>query len=519
MKPFSFGKINLTAGEEDAGGEVPPETPFCVAIVGDFSGRGRSEPGSIGSRRAFMVDRDNFDEVLGKFGVEVHLPLGGESSPVRLEFSELDDFHPDRIFEHAEMFQRLRELRSRLSDPSTFRTAAAELGLGTGRQPPENPHSTGTPAPAASAIARMASGSLLDESIERTEGQAVAELSSETPARRVPDELREFVRRVTEPYLVVSGDELKAQAVGVIDKATSSLMRALLHSPEFQSLEAAWRAVFLMVRRIETSQQLKLYLIDISKQELAADLGSSEDLRSTGAYRLFVEKSVGTPGAEPWAVILGNYSFGPGREDAELLGRIARIARAADAPFIAGASSRLLGCPSFASTPHPRDWKMSQEADGCAAWSELRRMPEADGVGLALPRFLLRLPYGEKTSALESFDFEEMPGTPLHEDYLWGNAAFACGLLLAQSFSAYGWQVRPGVISDIDGLPLHVYERDGEPELKPCAEALLTEDAAERILENGLMPLVAFKGRDLVRLVRFQSISEPPRSLAGRLAS
>jgi type VI secretion system protein ImpC len=514
VKPFSFGEINLTAGGQDAGAAVPPESPFCVAIIGDFSGRGRSEPGSVGTRRALLVDRDNFDEVLAKLGVEVHLPLGDEHSPVRLGFSELDDFHPDRIFERAEMFQRLRELRSRLSDPSTFRSAAAELGLATGHQLPSKPHLDKMPTPMAPAITRLASGSLLDESIEQTEGQEDAE-----PSRRAPDELREFVRRVTEPHLVVSGDELKAQAVEVIDKAASSLMRALLHSPEFQALEAAWRAVFLLVRRIETSPQLKLYLIDVSKQELAADLGSSEDLRSTGAYRLFEEKSVGTPGAEPWAIILGNYSFGPSREDAKLLARIASLARAAGAPFIAGATSRLLGCPSFASTPHPRDWKMSQDADGSAAWADLRRMPEVNGVGLALPRFLLRLPYGQKTSALESFDFEEMSGTPLHEDYLWGNAAFACALLLAQSFSAYGWQMRAGVISDIDGLPLHVYQPDGEPELKPCAEALLTEEAAERILENGLMPLVSFKGKDLVRLVRFQSIAEPPRSLAGRLAS
>lgn len=510
MKPFNFGEVNLTAGGDGNGAGPAEETPFCVAIMGDFSGRTRRD--SLGERPALLIDRDNFDEVLAKIAPEIQLPLNGDKSPVRLAFSELDDFHPDRIFERSEMFQRLRNLRSRLSDPSTFPSAAAELGLAAGRQSAakEPPRET-QPAPS---IARVATGSLLDESIEQTQGRAVDET-----ARRAPDELQEFVRRITEPHLVAANSDLQSEVVAVLDRAASAQMRSLLHSPNFQALEAAWRAVFLLVRRIETNARLKLYLIDISMQDLKADLapspGPSGDLHSTGLYRRLVEKSVGTPGAEPWAVILGNYSFGPSFEDAELLGQIARIARAAGAPFIAGASPQLLGSPSFASAPHPRDWKPHQNTDGARAWAELRRLPEASAVGLALPRFLLRLPYGEKTVPVEFFTFEEMLGSPTHEDYLWGNAAIACTLLLADSFNTYGWAMRPGAISDIDGLPLHAYERDGESELKPCAEALLTDDAVERILENGLMPLVSLKGRDLVRLARFQSITEPPRPLTG----
>ena len=105
---------------------------------------------------------------------------------------------------------------------------------------------------------------------------------------------------------------------------------------------------------------------------------------------------------------------------------------------------------------------------------------------------------------------------PAHEDYLWGNPVFACALLLAQSFNEHGWQMRPGMHSQIDGLPLHLYQREGESELKPCAEALLTEEGAERIMDNGLMPLESLKGRDAIRLVRFQSITDPPQVLAGR---
>jgi type VI secretion system protein ImpC len=132
---------------------------------------------------------------------------------------------------------------------------------------------------------------------------------------------------------------------------------------------------------------------------------------------------------------------------------------------------------------------------------------------------LLRLPYGAATDPVESFSFEEMPDTPEHEDYLWGNPAFACALLLAQSFSDSGWQMRPGEHSEINGLPLHAYKQNGDSELKPCAEALLTERAAGKILENGLMPLVWLKSQDSVRLLRFQSVAKPLRALAGRWQS
>jgi type VI secretion system protein ImpC len=511
VNPYSFGEINLTAGGDDQGARPAGEVPFGVAILADFGGRGRrGELESVGDRPALLIDRDNFDEVLAKLGVEMQLPQGGEHGPTRLAFSELDDFHPGRLYERSEMFERLRTLRSRLSDPSSFPSAAAELGLATVRQSPAKPHPAEKPTPTAVSIAHTAKGSLLDESVEHTEGGG----ANQGP-RRAPDQLQDFVRRVTEPHLVAASDERQAEVLTVLDRAASMQMRALLHSPDFQALEASWRALFFLVRRIETSSQLKLYLIDISKQELARDLASSEDLRSTGVYRTLVEKSVGTPGSEPWAVILGNYSFGPSRKDAELLGRMAGIARAAGAPFIAGASSRLLGSPSFASAAHPRKWDMHQPADDAAAWTELRRLPEADAVGLALPRFLLRLPYGEKTAGVESFAFEEMHATASHEDYLWGNAAFACGLLLAESFRRDGWGMRPGVLSEIDRLPLHAYEQSGESELQPCAEALLTDEAIERILEKGLMPLLSLKGRDLVRLARFQSIAQPPRALAG----
>ena len=127
---------------------------------------------------------------------------------------------------------------------------------------------------------------------------------------RAPDEWTSLLHRIVAPHLVPKADPRQAELLTLIDRATSAQMRALLHLPEFQALESAWRAVFFLVRNLETNARLKLLLIDVSKEELATDLDSREDLGSTGTYQLLVEKTVGTPGAEPWAVMAGNFSFG-----------------------------------------------------------------------------------------------------------------------------------------------------------------------------------------------------------------
>ena len=507
-KPFDFGGVNLTAGGESSNARPDSETPFRIAILGDFSGRAKRgifEANTIAKRRILLVDRDNFDQVLARTDAEIQLAIGDDS--LRLRFSELEDFHPDRIFQHLEAFGKLRDLRGRLQNPSTFQRAADELGLRSSGSVSELRSADTSPAAAPNAT-RLAAGSLLDEMIEQTESRV-----AEDRYKRKPDEVREFAQRAAAEHVVSSPDARQPEILSVIDRGIGGLMRAVLHNRDFQALEAIWRATFLLVRQLETGSQLKLYVIDISKDELAADLKSAADLRATGMYRLLVEQSVETQGAEPWAIIVGNYAFSSESDDAAVLSRMSQIAHRAHAPFVAEASPRLLGCDSLASTPHPREWKASNPPAG--DWAALRRQPEADSVGLALPRFLLRLPYGKKTVPLESFDFDEFQELPKHEDYLWGNPGFAVALLLAQSFSEAGWDMKPGSVSEIDRLPLHVYEKNGESESKPCAEVLLTEDAAMRLLEEGLIPLVSFKDRDSARVMRFQSVADPLRGLVG----
>jgi type VI secretion system protein ImpC len=196
--------------------------------------------------------------------------------------------------------------------------------------------------------------------------------------------------------------------------------------------------------------------------------------------------------------VAGNYAFARTAGDVEILGRLAKIMSFAGAPFLGEADP---GGSAEEASPE---------------WERLRRSTEACWIGLAMPRFLLRLPYGKETDPVESFDFEEMPGVPNHREYLWGNPALACVQLLAEAFAHDGWAMRPGKYAEIDRLPVHVYEAEGEKHAKPCAEVLLTERDIEWILEQGYMALASIRGRDAVRLVRFQSIAKPPARLSGR---
>jgi type VI secretion system protein ImpC len=494
-----------------------PGTPFRILLLGDFSGRsnrGVFEPDAIGAgREPLRVDRDTLHEMPGRLGAELHLDaMGHESSCGTLRFDTLDAFHPDKIFERAEVFGAPKEARERLKDPKTYEAAAALVRAWTEKEPlPKAPEPEGR---------ASAQGAGTPDSVDLVKELIAAGQRRVREAEHLPagDDWNLFLKRIVQPHLVPREDPEHAALIACVDRAAAALMRAILHHRDFQALEAAWRALDFLVRRLETDGELQLFVFDVSKAEVAADLSSATELSSTGTYKLLVEQTVGTPGGALWAVVAGNYSFDETPEDVAFLSRMAKLARAAGAPFLAAASPQLLGCRSLAERPDPADWRLGR-GDGAPLWEALRELPEASYLGLALPRFLLRLPYGKDTDPLEQFDFDEVPHGSGHEDYLWGNPGVACVCLLGQAFSEYGWTLRPGVFQEIDGLPLHVYKEGGESRAKPCAETLLTFRAAEIILEKGLMPLLSMHGRDSIRLGRFQSIRNPLTPLAGRWGS
>lgn len=428
---------------------IDPDEPFRILVAGNFSG------GAGKNRRRIEIDRDNFDEVMALMAPELRLPFGGVEVPVK--FKELDDFHPDQLLAKLPIFQKLRELRKRLANPATFAAAAAEL------EPRANPPQPNVANLSGADLLRMMTG---EDAPERP-----------APAGSTWDRM---LGEIVNKYATEKPDPRRPEYLDKIDDAISGEMRALLHHPDFQALEAAWRATFFLIRRLDTGEDLKVYLLDLSQEELTAGTGLADLSRALDG--------------DPIAVIAGIYSFG--HNDEAALQRIGAGAQTANTPFLAGLAPDVVGIEEV--------------------FGELRRSLGARWIGLAMPRFLLRLPYGEATDSTETFHFEEMPDTPKHQSYLWGNPSIACAYLLGEAFSRNGWRMRPGMVQDIDGLPLHVYKADGQSEIKPCAEVLLTETSAELLLDRGFMPLATMKGTDRVRLVRFQSVAKPAAALAGK---
>ncbi len=505
-EPISFGELdfNLVASMGKAHGVHESETHFRILLMGDFSGRANRGQDSAGAAltnlQPLVVDRDNFDTLFAKLGVQIHLSMGEKPPPVCISFSELDDFHPDALYSRLPVFQALKETRESLKDPSAFAVFTEELlkapSLEKETQLPES-------------VSVQPSGDLLDQIIEKSQFE-----DQQTSPAKSSTQWDSFLHSIVKPHLVPKAHPRQEEMIDAVDAAASELMQMILHHENFQALEAGWRGLDFLVSRLETDSQLKLFILDAAKTEVAADLTAADDLCRTGLYKICVEHS-GTAGGQPWAVIAGNYTFEKQNKEMELLGRIAKIAKAAGTCFITAAGDRFLCENSLAETPDPDDWQPCSDQEIETNWQALQHLPEAVNIGLGLPRFLLRLPYGVDTEPMDAFNFEEMPIPPVHGNYLWGNPCFALILLLGQAFSMHGRQMQPDSVLEINSLPLHVYKEEGESHLKPCAEILLSHRGAEQIMKKGLMPLLSFLNQDMVRLGRFQSIADPLSRLSG----
>ncbi|MDX1980357.1 MAG: type VI secretion system contractile sheath large subunit [Bryobacteraceae bacterium] len=473
MPRSSFADVQL---EVDPGTALPAldeiqaepdsDTPFRILVMGDFGGQIKGKP--------VKVDRDNFDDVLEACDVRLTLPLDNDTE-LPLRFLSLNDFHPDAIYRRVPLFGRIEEWRDdpAPAPPVASREAGIQAALGI---------------------------SLLEAAVEATESRAAGE-----PAPESSDPLARYIRSIVAPHLAPKKTARRQERERELQQASAGVMRQLLHHPLFQPLEAAWRGLHFLVRELETGPLLSVHLLDVSKAELTAELGSAEDLRKTVLFRVLT--------GQKWAVALTAFCFTPEMEDLNLLGRIGLIVRQARVAFIGGASPRLLGCDSLAEAPYPEDWNGAAEKQG---WDLIRSLPEARHIGLVLPRMLLRMPYGKEGESCDGFPFEEMDGQARHEQYLWGSGAWGAACLLGQTFSEFGWRMEPGEFLNIHGLPMHVYrEQDGEARIKPGAEVYLSERAVDAIHARGLMALLAFVGSGDVRLSGFRSIASPEAGLNG----
>jgi type VI secretion system protein ImpC len=488
-----------------------PSDPMRILVLGDFSGYGlrkdAAERPAIPQRKLYPVDLDNLDTVLARIAPGLMLETG-DGRPLPVSFTELEDFHPDALLQRLPGFGELRTIRAQLQAPATRDAAAARLrSLLSLQAPPAQAATSTTPEPAGTTDENDAS------TLERLLGKPAAGPSDKNRSAR--SNVARLIEAAVGTDIVPEAGAGQQVYKDAADQALGEHLRRVLHHPAFQALEARWRGLAWLVNRLELDEQLQLVLLDVTKEELVLDAQQAgADLAQSALYRLLVEQGVQVPGTQPWSLLLGHYRFADSADDIRLLAMLGGIAAQAGGPFLAQADPAILGCTTLAATPDPRDWT-AVDAHGRERWNELRASAVAPWIGLALPRLLLRLPYGPDTDAIDGCDFREVVAASEHERFLWGNPALGCAALLGQAFTERGWQMSPGDVRDIGDLPAYVDTADGEQRLLPGAEIFLTETAADRILELGLMPLVSLRNTNTARLLRFQSIASPARALAG----
>ncbi|MDH4449176.1 MAG: type VI secretion system contractile sheath large subunit [Rhodoferax sp.] len=303
--------------------------------------------------------------------------------------------------------------------------------------------------------------------------------------------------------------------IAEIDQKLTAQINLILHHEDFQRLESAWRGLSHLVSNTETDEMLKIRFMDISKIDLRRTLRRFKGVAwdQSPLFKRLYEEEYGQLGGEPYGCLVADYFFDHTPPDVELLGAMAKIASAAHAPFIAGAAPSNLQMESWQELANPRDLaKITGNLDH-AAWNSLRETEDARYVGLAMPRFLARLPYGANTNPVDEFNFEEDTEGADHKNYVWNNAAYAMAVNINRSFKLYGWctMIR-GVESGgtVENLPCHTFPTDdGGVDMKCPTEIAISDRREAELAKAGFIPLVHRKGTDHATFIGAQSMQKP----------
>ena len=354
-----------------------------------------------------------------------------------------------------------------------------------------------------------AAPSLLDQVIAATRPQ------NEKEAERAKDSFRQFLAQVVQPGQVVSKDaETNIKYwIAEIDKKLSAQLNEVMHAPEFQQLEATWRGLHYLVHQTETSDQLKIRVLNVSKRDLFKDLEKAAEFDQSALFKKVYEEEYGQLGGEPYGLLVGDYEFGRNAEDISLLRMISNVAAAAHAPFVAGASPKLFNFERFTELTAPRDLAKIFSSVEYASWKSFRESEDSRYVALTLPRVLARLPYGQDFKRVEAFNFEEFVDGKDHDKYLWMNAAWAYAARVTDAVAKYGWFAKTRGVEGggkVEGLPVHTFPTDDGDVAMKCPTEIAISDRREFELSNlGFLPLLHSKNRDFAVFMGAQSCQKP----------
>lgn len=338
------------------------------------------------------------------------------------------------------------------------------------------------------------------------EGKSAVEQAVKTLALQALDQSKLISTDVLESIKAI---------IAELDKKLSEQVNLVMHHEEFQRLEGAWRGLSYLVNNTETDTMLKIKVLNISKNDLYKTLNKFKGVSwdQSPIFKQVYTSEYSQFGGEPYGALVGDYHFDHSPTDVSLLSEMAKVASASHCPFIAGAGASLLGMDSYQELQNPRDLAKKFTGPEYAAWRSLRDSEESMYIGLAMPRFLARLPYGAKTSPVEEFAFEEDTGGGDHNKYTWANSAYAMAVNINRAFKLYGWcsQIR-GIESGgaVRGLPVHTFPTDdGGVDMKCPTEIAIDDRREAELAAAGLMPLLHKKNSDFAAFIGAQSLNRP----------
>jgi type VI secretion system protein ImpC len=370
--------------------------------------------------------------------------------------------------------------------------------------------SKANPLAAKSAEPQTTEVSLLDQIVSQ------GRFGTDTIAQeRGKDMVREFINQVLDGKMTLSRDaEATISArIAEIDRLVSLQLNEVLHNPAFQKLEATWRGIWHLVNKSETSDMLKIKLLNVPKRDLLRDLQRALDFDQSAFFKKVYEEEFGVFGGAPFGALVGDYEFGRGGEDIELLEKVAQVAAAAHAPFLSAAAPEMINLTEFSQMTGIRDVSKVFDSTEYARWKGFRATDDSRYVALTLPHVLMREPYGKDTKQIDEFAFEEGVDGRDHSKYLWGNAAYSLAARLTDSFARYGWcaairGVEGGGL--VESMATHNFRTDeGDVALKCPTEVSITDRREKELADQGFVPLVHCKGTDYAAFFSVQTANKP----------
>ncbi len=523
-------RVQIEYDVELYGAEKSIALPFVVGVFADLAGRPVTNPSSLEQRRMIEIDIDNFDDCLSNEKPRVAFSVPdtiGDNAELAIDitFESLDDFSPAGVARKVAGLDKLLEQRIQLANLVTYMDG--KVG-------------------AESLVRQFLNDETLLNKVALNsrntddDGAIIFALQERDPVRDTQEPskdsftellIKEFapksdraihqveiaVKTLAEQALFCldsfSGDAAKSieAIIDQVDRKLTVQLNPILHHPDFQQLEGAWRGLHYLVNNTETDEILKIRFMNVSKKELGrvTRIYKGTAWEQSPLFKKVYEEQYGQFGGEPYGCLIGDYEFDNSPQDVEILSGMAQIAAAAHLPFIAAASPSAMQMDSWQEIANPRDITKIFSTPDYAAWRSLRESEDSRYLALAMPRFLARLPYGNDTDPVEEFDFQEdyHDGDPGY--YTWCNSAYAMGVNITRAFKQYGWcaHIR-GVDSGgaVEGLPVHLFlSDDGSIDTQSPTEVSISDRWEAELARNGFMPLLHKKNSDFAAFIGARS--------------